>query len=419
MKTPPIKSRKRSIVRFRHKVVYMLCKPLLRIYVWAAYAYKAQKHRFASKEPCIILANHNCNFDPIFMALSFNFPIYFVASDQIFRLGWVSSLLKYLVAPIPILKAKVDTETIRTMISTARAGGSIGLFPEGNRSYNGATGYIPPSTAKLLKMMGVRTVLYKIEGGYLSTPRWADHERKGKMSGHVVRTLSKEDLAALSVDEINKILNETLYENAYDTQAKHPVAYKGKDLAQSLERVLFLCPACYGLATACSGKDTYTCSCGYSVRCNEFGSFESNGSSEKPIFSDVLEWDSWQREMVAEMVLRDDPLVYPTAKPLFFDEQESLYLCSKGKKRDLIGTGRLSFYPDRLEFACVGETRVFSLCDIAKMNIWGTQTIQFSTLADTVYELNSPLARSGYKYMAMFNVFEQKRTGRNYGFFGI
>lgn len=419
MKTSSMKSRDRSIVRFRHKVVHLVLKPLLRLYAWATYGYRAQKYNSESKAPCIILGNHNCNWDPILLALSFNFPIYFVASDQIFRLGFISSLLNYLVAPIPILKSKVDTVTIRTMIATKNAGGSICLFPEGNRSYNGATGYIPPSTAKLLKMLGIDVILYKIEGGYLTTPRWADKARKGSMSGRVVRTLSKEELASLSIDEINIVINDALYENAYETQVQHPVAYKGKNLAQYLERVLFLCPSCYGFATAKSSGDTYTCSCGHSVRYNEAGFFENTNGSEKPVFSTVLEWDNWQRETVTQMVMIGDKSVYPTLEPLFCDEQELLYLCSKGKKPSLLGTGRLSFYPDKLVFSHDEETVTFPLSEIVKMSIWGTQTIQFSTLDDAVYELNSILPRSGYKYMAMYNVFEQKRRGMDYGFFGI
>jgi 1-acyl-sn-glycerol-3-phosphate acyltransferase len=46
------------------------------------------------------LANHNTDLDPALLALSFPYHMYFVASEHVFRKGFVSWLLKYFFAPI-------------------------------------------------------------------------------------------------------------------------------------------------------------------------------------------------------------------------------------------------------------------------------------------------------------------------------
>ena len=48
--------------------------------------------------PCLIIANHVTNWDPLLLAISFpNTPIRFVASEHIFRHGILSKLLNALI----------------------------------------------------------------------------------------------------------------------------------------------------------------------------------------------------------------------------------------------------------------------------------------------------------------------------------
>ena len=99
------------------------------------------------------MGNHTINLDPILVALSFREPIYYVASDMLFSIPVISKILVYLVQPISKAKYKADTETVKNMIKVARSGGSIGVFPEGNRTFSGRIMYMPYSISKLIKLL--------------------------------------------------------------------------------------------------------------------------------------------------------------------------------------------------------------------------------------------------------------------------
>jgi hypothetical protein len=57
--------------------------------------------------------------------------------------------------------------------------------------------------AKMLKMAKVNIYYTKIEGAYLSRPKWSKKYRRGRIDVTVGKLLSKEELALKTVDEVN------------------------------------------------------------------------------------------------------------------------------------------------------------------------------------------------------------------------
>ena len=414
------RKRKSFHTKRRHRVVVAVLKPAAKVLFYFLRKFRAERFKSPDKKQAyLILANHTANLDPVLLSLSFSFPIYFVASDNLFRLGFISRLLTFLVAPIPIVKSRMDSDTIRTVLRVKKEGGSIGLFPEGNRCYNGVTGYFPPSTGKLLKLLGLPVLFYTLEGGYMSDPRWGDNTRRGPMKGRVSGRLSALEVETLSADALNAVITDRLKVDAYEAQRYTKALYKGLNKAQYLERILFICPSCKSLAGLKSEGDEFLCGCGYRVHYTEQGFFESEQG--KPLYFDsVLDWDLWQRKTLIQWVDADDgACVSDTDKPWFSDEEERLYFYEKGRMPLLEGVGRLSFYSDRLRFEAGGRLWSFYFKDIVRMSLWGKQVLQLSTTDGKDYEFKSDLPRSSYKYMALYNVIEQKRKGMDYGFFGI
>ena len=65
--------------------------------------------------PCLIVANHVTNWDPLLLAASFpDTPIRFVASEHLFRHGLISKVIQWAVAPIPRRKAASGTDTVKS-----------------------------------------------------------------------------------------------------------------------------------------------------------------------------------------------------------------------------------------------------------------------------------------------------------------
>lgn len=133
------------------------------------------------KPPYIILANHVNNWDPLFINCYVNETMCFVAGDSLFRNPILKRILDFTGA-IPKAKFRSDTSTIRNMINAKKHNRIIGLFPEGNRNWDGTTEPIIFATAKLVKLLDIPVVIATIHGGYLSHPRWAEHRRKGQIS---------------------------------------------------------------------------------------------------------------------------------------------------------------------------------------------------------------------------------------------
>ena len=106
------KKRKKRWVRFRHLLVRNILSIALGPYCRIKYGIKIEKFKPAKNKRYLILYNHQTAFDQFFVGLGFKGRIYYVASEDIFSKGFVSKLIKFLVAPIPIKKQATDIRAI-------------------------------------------------------------------------------------------------------------------------------------------------------------------------------------------------------------------------------------------------------------------------------------------------------------------
>jgi len=226
--------RYQRVWRFLHRIV----PPILK----RKFNYTAQP--CAADGPLLVLANHNTDWDPLLLGLAFPNYLSFVASEHIFRWGLAAKLLRFFLDPIARLKGTTAGDTALTVMRRLRKGGSVAIFAEGNRSFNGVTCPIFPATGKLAKLGGATLVTYKTVGGYLSSPRWSRKLRRGKMRGQIVGVYPPEKLKSMTPDEINACIARDLYEDAYARQEGDMVRFKGRAKAEHLETALFVCPKC-------------------------------------------------------------------------------------------------------------------------------------------------------------------------------
>ena len=246
----------------RHRVVTALLRPLLGLYSRWRYNITIEPFREEGSRPYLIVMNHQTGFDQFFVAATFRQPIYYLATEDIFSLGWVSALIRWLVAPIPIKKQTTDIQAVKNCIKVAREGGSICLAPEGNRTFHGKTVYMNPSIASLTKKLGLPLAIFRIEGGYGIQPRWSNVIRKGKMRSYVKRVIEPEEYRDLSGSELAQLIKEELFvdEVRVTGEFHHPKN------AEFLERAIYVCPWC-GLSTFESHGDIIHCTkCGRQVR---------------------------------------------------------------------------------------------------------------------------------------------------------
>ena len=303
------------------------------------------------------------------------------------RMGFLSKLVARYASVIQRVKGTTDAEAALQILRTLRKGRNVCMFAEGNRTFTGETLPIAPATAKLVKMSRSTLVTYRLTGGYLTTPRWSTHRRKGRMSGRPVGVYPPEELKGMSEGEILDLLKRDLYENAYETQAKGPVAFKGKALAETLETALYLCPKCHRIDTLHSEGDRFYCDCGLSMTIDEYGFFRG----EELPFTAPLDWDKWQE---AEMEKLAKTLGEEAA---FSDEGQTLNRKEDDHSLTPLTTGTMALYRDRLT---LGEY-TFPLHDLRGIGLIQRQGMVFST-ADADYAVTATKLRCVRKYHTLF-----------------
>ncbi len=338
--------------------------------------------------PVLLISNHACAWDPLLVAMSLRKKhVYYVASEHILRLGLVSRILNWLVAPIPRRKAVVGTDTVKACLRHLRAGHSICLFAEGEQCWTGISGPILPATGKLVKVCGATLVTYRLEGAYLSLPRWGRGVRRGKVHGHPVGIYPPDQLKAMDPQEINELITRDIREDAWQHQQRETVEYRGKRTAEGLERALYLCPRCHQIGTLRTCGDRLSCACGLDLRYTAAGFF----FPEIP-FRTIAEWDIWQREALGK---RD--FQHTDKDQLFSDRSVALSKVSTDHRDEPLEQGELIQYEDRI--AC-GKTS-FLLKDIRNMADVLANRLLFSCQGE-YYQLKSDNGVSFRKYLEIW-----------------
>lgn len=382
----------------RHKRVYQFCKTALGGIIRNIYGFHPEKANIG-KGPFLITANHNGDLDPAFLAMSFPEHMYFVSSEHVFRKGFVSWLLVYFFAPIARVKGMTDATAALNIIRHVKKGTNVCLFAEGNRSYNGVTGPIFPATGKLAKATGASLVTYRLEGGYLTTPRWSKSTRKGFMRGYVVNVYTPEQLKQMTPEEVNDHIREDIMEDAYERQQNKPYLYKGKDLAKGLEKAIYFCPVCGKTGTLHGEKDVFQCTCGMRVRYAPTGFFEKVAETDPELpFRTVRDWDHWQDKRILEYAasLQDDDIAYS-------DEDVMLIAVGAKHKDSVLETARLSISKNALT---VGS-HVFPLERVSSMGLVGAYKMVFS-MDGASYELRvAKTPYCGRKYFTFYELLKK------------
>ena len=391
-------------VKFRHKVVVPLVALFFGPYVRLRYGIKIEPFREEKGRQYLVLMNHQTAYDQFFVGLSFRQPVYYLASEDIFSMGWISSVIRWLVAPIPIKKQTTDLQAVKNCIRVAREGGTLCIAPEGNRTYHGRTVYIKPSIASLAKKLGLPVAIYRIDGGYGVQPRWSDVVRKGKMRGYVNRVIEPEEFADMTAAQLAAWLEQELYVD----EACLSGEYRHKKNAEFLERVVYTCPWC-GLSPFESHDDVITClSCRRQVRHKATKELEGVGCDFPHRF--VADWYDWQNELVNGL-----DLTAMTETPVFTDQVRLSRVHAYKRKELLKENVTVCLYGDRITMD--GEDYPFA--QLGAVTVLGRNKLNVYT--DTqILQLKGSSRFNALKYVNFFHRHKNIRMGDANGkFLGI
>lgn len=339
--------------------------------------------------PFMVIAHHVSSFDAFFISALIGKPVQYLASDSIFRNPLMKFLLS-LVGAIPKTKFRPDQSIIRTLVDIKNRNGIIGVFPEGQSTWDGVQLPFLLSTGKLVKLIGVPVIAAKIHGAYHIRPRWSRTKRKGSASIDFSLLISPEEIGSLKTTEINERIAHALEYNVWDHQRTANRSFSGTHLAEHIERVLYACPECEQIGTLRSAGVSLSCTtCGMKLNVNRKGFFEPASDSVKLFFSDICKWNLWQNKLLCSRM--DNGLTLSDSDVLLKTGHRMQPLRRTGK-------GSLLLDGDILTFTMPRTVLSVPLAAIESINIQTKERLEF--YYDTVlYHFQFPTSVSAYKWL--------------------
>ncbi|MDE7087306.1 MAG: 1-acyl-sn-glycerol-3-phosphate acyltransferase [Clostridia bacterium] len=384
--------KKSTWTKRRHARVFAFLRPVMRLHFRLRYNFKAQPSGLG-KGAYLIVSNHQTTMDPFLLSLSFRFPVYFVASDDLFNLK-VSPLIKYLVAPIPKSKSLCDVSAMMGVLRVIKEGGAVGIFPEGNRTVSGSQWEMTDAIAKLAKRLKVPLVIYNVCGGYGTDPRWGHSIRKGRASGGVRRVVSVEELAALSNEQLFGLIKDELAVNDADSE----ISFRSKKRAEFIERALYMCPVCRGVSGIVSHKYKFKCKyCGTEAVYTEKLSISPAVAG----FGRIYDWYEWERKEIVKSV----------AEGLRIEDSDILFRESvKFKKKKKLDGNRVSIDKDSLKIYNGNSVQAFPLENITALTMVGKKKFNFY-YEGKILQVKGNKRFCAIKYVHIFDGLRQLNSG--------
>ncbi|MBR5306199.1 MAG: 1-acyl-sn-glycerol-3-phosphate acyltransferase [Oscillospiraceae bacterium] len=396
------KKKREKWLKTRHRVITAVLKPIIGTYTKIKFGIDVHKFKDQGGRQYLVVMNHQTTFDQFFVAMAFDGPLYYVATEDIFSLGWLSRLLVWAIAPIPIKKQTTDLKAVKTCLRVAKEGGSIVIAPGGNRTYNGRTVYIKPSIAKLAKTLRIPVAVFRIEGGYGIQPRWSDAVRRGRMKAYISRVIEPEEYKELSDDELFEIIEKelTIDENCLSGRFEH------KNLAEYMERCVHVCPDC-GFAVFESHGDIIECkSCGKQIR--YLPTKEMEGVNCQFPFRFFGQWYDYQSDYI-----NSTDVTKLTEKPIFTDTANLSEVILYDKKHPIKENVNIALYGDRV---VIGDILTCHFDDTSTVTVLGKNKVNIY-YNDKVYQLKGDKRFNALKYVHIFNRYKNIKEGNEDGKF--
>jgi len=401
-------AKRKKWIKPRHKIIQAIAKFVIKPWCKIKYGIDIVKFREEEDRPYLVLYNHQTAFDQFFVGLSFKRPLYYLATEDIFSMGFISSLLRFAVEPIPIKKQTTDVGAVMNCLRVAREGGSIALAPEGNRTYSGRTEYINPAIVALARKKNVPVVLYRIEGGYGIQPRWSDKTRKGKMKSYVSEVIFPEEYSKMSDEEFIGRIRGGLYVD----EAREGGIFRSEKRAEYLERAAYVCPFCGFSEFESKGNELWCKKCGKTVVYGEDKRITGKGF-EFP-FEFFGDWYDYQFDFVNGINVLDY-----TEKPIFEDEVAIKEVIIRKNKKLIREKTGFALYGDKIIADKGTENEwVLPFEELSAVSVLGKNKLNIYH-DKTAYQITGSKSFNALKYVNIYyrwkNIKEENIDGKFLG----
>jgi 1-acyl-sn-glycerol-3-phosphate acyltransferase len=303
-------------------------------------------------EPPFVLMSGHANFLDAFVLGSFSrSPIRYMANLE--GVAPLKAGLARIVGCYGRRKGASDLAALRATFELSRSGEALGIFPEGDRSWDGASARIGAGSGKLVRRLGAPLVLAKQKGNYLAHPRWASRPRRGPWSVEFL-VYGADELGRMSDALVQAIIAAAVEKNEIKDALREGRTFAGDGLAEGIGRLLWRCPVC-GKADSIGGRGNEI-GC---ARCGTRWELDANcrvSPRNAPLalhsaeIHDLKDWHDWQVATLPELAgssdrgaprLRSEAVVLSRREGSLFRRvgRGLLYLSGVGSGAELVFEG--------------------------------------------------------------------------------
>lgn len=283
--------------------------------------------QIGKNEPCLILMNHSSFIDlKIASRIFFPKPYGIVCTSD----GFVGkNLLMRLLGCIPTQKFVSDVTLIRDMeylLKTKRT--SVLMYPEASYSFDGTATPLPRKMGVLLKKLNVPVVTVITQGAFARDPLYnCLQKRRVTVRADVSCLATAEQIQALSVAQLDKLLDEAFGFDNFRYQQENKIEIDEPFRADGLNRILYRCPHCHSEGQTVGKGITLTCkSCKTVYTLDELGYL----TAETPAFTHIPDWYAWQRQQVRRELEEGTYRLEREVEIGMLVDTKALYMVGKG-----------------------------------------------------------------------------------------
>lgn len=253
------------------------------------------------KPPYLLLCTHHAfiDFKVTTHAIFPHRATYVVAIDGFLRREWllrnVGAIGKRKFTPedtVLIKQIKYSLEKLKRITI---------LYPEACYSVMGTTAALPNSLSKMVKFLGCPVVVLNMHGNFLTQPVWNMGNRKVPLSADMTQIITQNEIGGLSVEEINKRIQDAFRYDEFKFQFDNKIRIKDKNRAKGLHKVLYQCESCHTeFEMDSEGAEIWCRACGKRHYQDELGRLHAyEGETRYPHIPD---WYETQREFTRKQL---------------------------------------------------------------------------------------------------------------------